>query len=395
MPRENYFDVVIAGGAVMGSATAFFLANNPDFGGKILVIEKDPSYQACSTALSAASIRQQFSTPENIRVSQFGVEFLRNIGDILRVDDDRPDVSFFEGGYLLLASEDGEKILRSNFKIQKAENAPLRLLEGNAIRQKFPWMNLEGISLGCLGERGEGWLDAYGLLQAFRKKAVSLGVHYEQAEVIGIGLSGDHVTALALSDGRTVRCSEFVNATGARAAGLARMAGIQLPVESRKRFVFVFRCHDSINASPLVVDPTGIYFRPEGDCYICGMSPGEGEADPECFDFNIDYSVFEDFIWPRLADRVPAFEAIKLVNAWAGHYAYNTLDQNAILGPHSEIGNFYFINGFSGHGLQQAPAMGRALAEKIIYGSFRSLNLDCFSWGRVLANKPLKEINVI
>ena len=389
------WDVVIAGGAVMGSATAFFLANNPDFDGKILVIEKDPSYQTCSTALSAASIRQQFSTPENIRVSQFGVDFIKNIGTYLSTGDEPPEVNFVEGGYLLLASDKGSEVLRSNFAIQQAENSPLRLLAAAELKDRFPWLNVDDISLGCLGEQGEGWLDAYGLLQAFRKKAVSLGVSYQKAELVAIGLQGGRVTEVGLADGRTVQCGAFVNAAGARAAGVARMAGLQLPVESRKRFVFVFRCQDQLGHCPLVVDPEGIYFRPEGDGFICGMSPAEGEDDPECFDFDVDYALFEETIWPRLAHRVPAFEAIKLSNAWAGHYAYNTFDQNAILGPHPWLENFYFINGFSGHGLQQAPAMGRALAEKIVYGAYRSLDLGCFSFERLAANRPVKEINVI
>src|SRR5690606_23209749 len=134
-------------------------------------------------------------------------------------------------------------------------------------------------------------------------------------------------------------------------------------------FVSVFDCRAPIEKAPLLIDPTGVYFRPEGASYICGVSPPE-ESDPDCLDFEIDYSLFEDTIWPVLAHRVPAFEAIKLARAWAGHYDYNTLDQNAILGRPPELENFYVAAGFSGHGLQQAPAVGRAIAELIVHGAY-------------------------
>src|SRR5262249_53538952 len=140
--------------------------------------------------------------------------------------------------------------------------------------------------------------------------------------------------------------------------------------------------------------PSGVWFRPEHASYIGGVSPSEAE-DPDCTDFETDDRLFEEVVWPALAHRVPAFEAIRLARAWAGHYDYNTLDQNAIIGPHPEVDNFYLANGFSGHGLQQSPAVGRAIAELIALGRLRSIDLSRFSYARVTAGRPIIELNVV
>jgi len=391
---KSRYDVVIVGGAVMGSALAYFLANNPNFGGTILVIERDSSYQRCSTALSAGSIRQQFSTRENILMSQFGIKFLHNLSKTLATDGDKPEVNLREDGYLLLASRAGASILQQNHDTQASVQAKINLLNSEQLAQQFPWLNTSDIELGALGVEGEGWFDPYSLLQALKRKARQLGVTYHQGEVSTTNRHNTQAESVSLVDGSRVTCAAVVNAAGPNARAVASMANITLPVESRKRFVYLFHCRETIPNSPLVVDPCGLYFRPEGQHFICGISPEEG-SDPECFDFEVDYDPFDDFIWPKLAERVPAFEAIKLVNAWAGHYAYNTFDQNAILGPHPEVANFYFMNGFSGHGLQQAPAVGRGIAELITYGEYRSLDLSCFSYGRIKTNQPVIELNVI
>ncbi len=388
------YDVVIVGGAVMGSSLAYFLANDPGFDGSILVIERDNTYQKCSTALSAGSIRQQFSTRENILISQFGVQFLRDLGNTLAIDDDRPEVNLREDGYLLLASQTGADILRQNHTTQASVQATVDLLDASALQQRFPWLNTTGIELGALGVEGEGWFDPYSLLQALKQKSRQLGVTYHRGEVSAIQRRNSRIESVTLSDGSQIECGMLANAAGPNGRAIASMADIALPVESRKRFVYVFHCREPISNSPLVVDPCGLYFRPEGEHFICGISPEEG-ADPECFDFDVDYNPFDDFIWPKLAERVPAFEAIKLINAWAGHYAYNTFDQNAILGPHPEVSNFYFMNGFSGHGLQQAPAVGRGIAELMTYGEYRSLDLSCFSYERLAENRAITELNVI
>lgn len=391
---QKSYDVVIVGGAVIGSAIAYFLAGPIGFKGSVLVVERDPTYAEAATPRSAGGIRQQFSTAENIRMSMFGAEFVRNVADHLSVEGERAELPFVQNGYLFLASEAGLKVLRENHLLQTELGADIAFLDSAALTARFPWLNVDDLAAGTLGRSNEGWTDPYGLLQAFRRKARALGVTYVKDEVVGLRRDGARIGTVRLAEGGEIACGTVVDAAGLRAHEVAAMAGLDLPVRPRKRFVFVFDCRAPIEKAPLLIDPSGVYFRPEGASYICGVSPPE-DADPDCLDFEIDYSLFEDTIWPTLAQRVPAFEAIKLARAWAGHYDYNTLDQNAILGPHPELANFHVAAGFSGHGLQQSPAVGRAIAELIAHGAYRSIDLSRFGWERVLRNEPLFERNVV
>lgn len=388
------YDVVIAGGGVIGSAIAYFLGAKGDFGGRVLVVEPDPSYAECSTTRSGGSIRQQFSTPENIEMSLFGIEFLRAAGVHLAVDGAAPDIGLHEGGYLFLASDAGRAVLEANHGVQQAHGADIALFEPAALAARFPWLSTEGIALGALGLSGEGWFDPNTLLMAFRRKARALGAEYRKDRVVGLKQGGGRISHAVLASGEEIAAGAFVNACGPRAADIAAMAGIDLPVRPRKRIVYVFDCCEAISGMPLLIDPGGVYIRPEGSQYICGVSPPEDE-DPDCLDLEVEYRWFEEIVWPALAARIPAFASIKQTSAWAGHYAYNTFDQNAVVGPHPEIANFYFANGFSGHGLQQSPAVGRAIAELIAGGGFATLDLTRFGYARFAANAPIRELNVV
>ncbi len=391
--RSAGYDVVIVGGAIIGSAVAYFLTADESFQGRVLVIEKDPSYQNCSTTHSLASIRQQFSTPVNIHLSQFGVEFLRSVKDRLGAD---VEVSFRESGYLLLASEHGQAILERNARVQSQQGADVCLLGPAELQARFPWLTISDLAAGCLGLSGEGWFDAHSLLYALRNTAIAQGAEFLTGEVVGLHGSPQRLEAVQLADGRVFPCGELVNAAGPAAGKIARMADIELPVESRKRCVFVFDCRqaDVLQPCPLVVDVSGVYFRPEGQYFVCGVSPSE-DQDPPTEDFWVEHHLFDEIVWPALAHRVPVFEAIKRVSAWSGHYAYNTLDQNAIVGRHPVITNFLFANGFSGHGVQQAPAVGRGIAELIVHGAYQTIDITPLGFGRVIAGRPLQELNVI
>ena len=387
-------DVVIIGGGVIGSAIAYFLAGRTDFKGSIAVIEKDPAYETAATPRSAGGVRQQFSTPENIRMSMFGAAFIKEAGEHLMVDGEVIELPFVEWGYLFLATATGFETLRTNHTTQTSLGAKVALLMPSELKGRFPWLNVDDLAGGCYGLANEGWTDPYGLLQAFRRKARSLGVTYLADEVTGLERVGNRIASVSLRDGGRLACGAVVNAAGYHAHEIAGMIGIDLPVRPRKRIVYVFDCRDKPERAPLTIDPTGVWCRPEGANFIGGISPPEHE-DPDATDFEVDYRLYEDVVWPTLAHRIPAFEAIKLIRAWVGHYDYNTLDQNAILGPHPEVRNFYFANGFSGHGLQQSPAVGRAIAELIAYGAYRSLDLHRFGFERVLKKLPLSELNVV
>ena len=388
------FDVVIVGGAAVGSAAAYFLAAAPGFGGRVLVLEQDFGYQHCATTLSVASIRHQFSTPENIRMSMFGSAFVADIGTHLAVDGQVPHVGWHEAGYLFLASAAGLPVLQANHAVQRAEGAQVQLLDPAALRRRFGWLRTEDLAGASLGLRGEGWLDAYSLMSAFRRKAQSLGAVYRQAHATALRREGRRVTGVELADGTRIACGTLINAAGNGAAALARTADIALPVESRKRCVFHVRSPARTPGCGLVIDPSGVYFRPEGEGWLCGVAPPE-DQDPPCEDFEVTHALFDDVVWPALAARVEGFEALRVLHAWAGHYDVNLLDHNMILGAHPDIDNLLFANGFSGHGLQHSPAVGRALSELVLHGGFRSLDLSRLSWQRVLRGQPLRELNVV
>ncbi|KAA0890643.1 FAD-binding oxidoreductase [Pusillimonas sp. ANT_WB101] len=392
--QNSRYDVVIAGGAAVGSAAAYFLTADSGFKGTVLVVEPDPSYQHCATALSAASIRHQFSTPENIRMSLFGTAFLRQFGSRLAVNGEQPDPAFHEGGYLFLATSQGVDTLRENHITQLAEGAEIALMDAAELASRYPWMNTDNLAAGALGLSGEGWLDAYGMMQGFRKKAIAQGAIYIQDKVTGLKRDGHRIVGVELASGSTVACGTVINAAGTGAATLARAAGIQLPVESRKRSVFYFSSPATLANCPMVIDPSGAYFRPEGQGYIAGIAPTE-DNDPPCDDFEVQHELFDDVLWPLLADRVPAFEALRCIRSWAGHYDMNIIDQNVILGLHPDVDNMYFANGFSGHGMQQSPAVGRALAELITHGQYQTLDLNRMGWTRILENRPIIEKNVV
>ncbi len=393
------FDVVIVGGGVIGSSIAFFLADEDAFTGSIAVVEQDPTYVDSSTARSVGGIRQQFSTPENIEISRFGAAFFKSVPERLAVRGNRPDISFREHGYLLLATADGRGIIEHNHALQRAHGAEVVLLSPAELERRFPWLNTADLSAGCLGMKDEGWIDAFSLLMAFKHRAQASGVSYLTGEVTAVARSGRRVTGVRLADGRSIAAGHLVDAAGPRAAEIAAMAGIDdCPVRCRKRLVFTFECGRGgllpERCCPLVVDPTGLYFRPEGDKFICGASPA-AEEDPDCQDLRIDPRFFEDVLWPALAHRVPAFDTLEEGTAWAGHYAVNVSDRNAIIGSHPGIEKFYFASGFSGHGLQQSPAVGRAVCELITFGSFRTLDLRRFDYRRFASGRPIEEHNVI
>lgn len=388
--------VAVVGGGAVGSAVAYFLTADPGFAGEVVVVERDPSYARASSALSASSIRQQFSTPVNIAIGRFGVAFLRDAGRALAVGGERPEVGLRERGYLFLATAAGRPVLEANHAVQRAHGAHVALLEPAELRGRFPWLAADDLAGGSLGLSGEGWFDGYGLLRAFRAKAIAQGARYLRDEAVGLDLAGGRVRAVRLAAGGELPCDVVVNAAGPWAARVAALAGIDLPVRARARSVFVLDCPDPPprDGFPLLIDPSGFWLRPEGAHFIAGAPP-RPEDDLDDRPLEPDHALFEETIWPALAARVPALERLRVVGAWAGYYEMNTFDRNGIVGPHPAVPNLFFANGFSGHGLQQAPAVGRGVAELIAHNGYLTLDLSPLGVERILEGRPLVERNVI
>jgi len=398
-PVQSNYDVIIIGGAIMGSSAAWFLMDNPDFDGSVLVIERDPSYEFCSTAHTNSCIRQQFSTELNIKISQFAADFIKNLRAYMGGDARVPDLEIQSYGYLFLAdTEEAAANLRAAQKVQLAAGTETQLLSPKEIAEDYPFYQLDDIVLGSINKKDEGYWDSGTVFDWLRRSARDRGAEYIRAEVAGIqkNAAGTRVSGVTLTDGRKIGCGQLVNATGPRAARTAKMAGIDIPVEPRKRYSWIFKAEKPLDRNlPLTIDPSGVHLRQDGpETYLVGS---KGDPDPavDFDDFGMDHSLFENHIWPSFASRIPQFEAVRVVTEWAGQYAYNVLDQNAIIGPHNQIENFIFMNGFSGHGLQQSPAMGRGIAEWLTYGAYRSLDLSPFGFERIMRNEAVVEKAVV
>lgn len=353
----------------MGASVAYWLTCERP-GLSVVLVERDRGFSRASSALSASSIRQQFSTGVNVRMSLFGARFLREHG-----------IAFNESGYLYLGGD-----FSAAHAVQKANGADVALLSRQDLREKFPWLNAADVTQGSLGLSGEGWFDGQALHALFLKEARERGARVIEAEALSIGHE-----KIRLPD-EELKCRNVVNAAGPWARALAATAGIDLPVHARRRTVFVLSCPVKLARCPLVIDPSGFWFRPDGELFLAGDAPA---TDADDLPLEPQLAEFDEALWARMAHRVPAFEALRLERAWAGYYEMNLFDGNAILGAHPSRPGLWFINGFSGHGMQHAAAAGRGLAELILYGEYRSLDLSALSFRRLLDDKPLVEANII
>ena len=387
-------DVIIIGGGVMGASTAFWLTRmDPKL--RVLVVERDPTYARAATALSVASVRQQFSTAVNVRISRFGIDFIRNFSDRIGPSGQVSSLGLIENGYLFVTTDPQKaQVMRDLAELQRAEGAGTQVWTAQETAARFPWLHTGDLAAASFGPRDEGWFDNMGLLQGFRNAARAQGARFVKDEATGLRLQGARITAVRTAGAGEIACGAVVNASGTRCAQVLGWAGLSLPVEPRKRTVFVI---DAPNArhpeAPLLIDHE-FYLRPEHGQWITATVPqGDGPCDVN--DFDPDLHLFEDVIWEQLYHRAPGFDAVKVVRYWVGHYDYNTLDQNAILGPHPARPNLYLMNGFSGHGLQQSPALGRGTAEHILHGAWQTLDLSELSVERVLAGRPMLEQAVV
>ena len=379
----------------MGAATACFLAR--DHGVRATVLERDPTHTRASSALSASSIRQQFSQPVNIALSQWSVRFLRRLGDELAMPGERPEIGLVEPGYLFLATLQGEEALRSNHEVQCRAGADVALLRPAELQRRFPWLNSAGVSLASLGLSGEGWFDGPALWQAFRRKAQHHGARFVAAQASEFDVQQGRARAVLCSDGRRFDADAVLLSAGAWTAPLAARLGVELPVRARKRDVFVLDSPAALPGCPLVIDPSGVWLRPEGRGFLAGAPPRQpwpGDGDEPPLDA-IDHGAVEALIWPTLAARVPALEALRVRSAWAGYYEMNLFDHNGLAGALPGWDNVFTACGFSGHGMQQAPAVGSAMAALMAGGHSDAPALDALSPQRLLDRKPLLERNVI
>lgn len=387
-------DVVVVGGGVMGAAAAFWLTRLSP-GLKVTLVEPDPTYAQAATALSVASVRSQFSSAVNVKISRFGIDFIRNFAETAGPAAEVADLGLKEQGYLFVTGRpDFATVMAELAAMQRSFGAATEVLDREALAQRFPWMNCDDLVAGSFGPRDEGWFDNMGLLWGLRRAAVAQGTVVLRDRVVSLRAASGRITGVELAAGGVLEAGAVVLAAGTRVNALLSGLGLSVPVEPRKRTVFVI---DAPNArhpgAPLLID-AGFYLRPEGPQWITATVPQDDHA-CDANDFEPDLHLFEEVIWEQLWHRAPGFDAVKVVRHWVGHYDYNTLDQNAILGPHPALAGLQLMAGFSGHGLQQAPAVGRGIAEQVLHGGWQTIDLSDLSMERVLAGRPLRERAVV
>jgi len=388
--------VVVIGGGAVGAAVALFLRQLGGAAVEVQVLEPDPTLARSSSALSAGSVRQQFSNAVNVQMSAFGHQVISQAAHWLGVDGAPVDVGWVPGAYLFCASAAGAPVLQHNHAVQRGAGADVALLAPADLAARFAWLRCDDLALASLGGAGEGWLDGEAWARALGAKARALGAQWRRDSVVGLQARGGRLVAAQLASGAVLAADAFVNAAGPWAGTVGALAGLPVPVHARRRTVFALTCPTPLPPTPLVVDASGCWFRSEGRGFIGGWSPGDGDADPDDLPLDQpDLAQFDERLWPALAHRVPAFEALRVQHAWAGYYEVHPLDHNALIGPHPQCANFWLCNGFSGHGLQHAPAAGRGLAELLLTGAYRSLDLSAFSPQRVLAGQAFVEQAII
>jgi glycine/D-amino acid oxidase-like deaminating enzyme len=387
-------DVVIIGGGIIGSAAAYFLGISGR-GGAITVIEPDPTYAKASTPAGAGGVRRLMSRPENIRMSQFSLDFYADFQDLMATEDNPADIQFRRQGYLFLTGAEGVDDLTRNFETQSGEGVPAELLDLSALQARFPSVGTDHVALACHSPE-DGWIDPQAALIGFKMKAESLGVTYLRDRLVGLERSKSAVTGAVLESGRRLTGEVFLNTAGAWAGEIAAMTGAELPVKPMCRVQHFWRCAHELEPMPLVKDESGAFFRPEGDGFVGGC-PSWEIAPGFVWDVDRGYfaNYFENTVWQLIAKMVPKFETIKLERSWGGHYGQNLFDGNMIIGRYSPgLENLHTACGFSGHGIMHAPAVGRALGELALDGGFQTLDLSPMGFQRVLDDAPYEETGI-
>ncbi len=381
------YDVVIVGGGAMGSSTAYhLLATDPSL--SVAVVERDSQYAKASTVLSDGNVRIQFNLEENIRISQHTLQVLETFDNDMATDRYRPEVAARHQGNLFLADDAGETAALAGAELQRNLGCDVEWLDVEEIADRYPGYRSEGLAGGTFAQI-DGSVDPSAVLRGYRNKAIELGGEYIEDEVIQLLADDDGMKGVRLGTGGDLVSGQVVNTAGAWSADLARSLGVDLPVQPVMRTVYVVSTTVPTKGLPSVFLPSGVYALPEHDeTWLIAWSRPE---DPIGYDFTpARQQRFTDLIWPELYAHLPAFDSLKVETAWAGLYAVNTLDGNAILGEWPTLRGLYLATGFSGHGFQQCPAVGRYLSEQLL-GLPHTLDLGRLGPQRVIENRPLHE----
>ena len=381
-------DVVIVGGGIVGSSIAYHLTAAGCR--NLLVIERETSQGKGSTGKSMGGVRAQFATPVNIRMSLYSIPFYAAFEETLGYP-----CGYRPQGYLFVATRESHmKYLTANLERQIALGLKsARLVAADEIRAQYPQLRGDDIVGGSFCST-DGFVDPYSAMNGFMSWALEHGTRlWKNTEVTGIRAERTRVTGVETSRG-TVQTNTVVNAAGPWAAEVARMAGVELPVEPLRRMLVPTEPFDQFpHSAPMIIDMTnGFHFRPESLGFLLAWNDPE-----ETPGFKTDFEPgFIEKVLTRAADRVPLFEnlAVNPKRAWAGLYEM-TPDHHCILGAVDEVRGLFLANGFSGHGVMHAPSTGKILSDLILTGSTNVVNPELLSLNRFATGRLLEETAVL
>ena len=360
-------DVAVIGGGVIGLSCARELKR---LGARrVITLEKEASLGAGSSSRANGGVRAQFTTAVNIDFS------LHSIGEFEKLHSDNGNhLSFHQTGYLLMAgTERGARELEAACTLQRDRGVPTQWLSSSEVLERLPFVREEGLKAATFHER-DGFLDPYGLVQALRRAAQEAGAEiHTSAAVSSIEPRGDRF--LVRTSRLDVMADWIVNAAGAHARSVGRLAGVEVPVDPvRRNLTFVQDHNEGAELIPMCVDlDTGVLVRREvGGGYVIAYSDPH---DPPGWDVSVDPKFLED-VAERVGHRFPFLENLPIdpKQSWAGLYP-ETEDHHSIVGPAPEMERFVICAGFGGHGIMHSPAAGRAVAEIITNGACTTFDL--------------------
>lgn len=393
MTQQNVqkFDVAIIGGGIIGSSVAYHILKASP-GTSVCVIEPDSTYEFASALRSSGGCRVQFTGAENIEMSLYSIERIKNFEHEMESKGRPAPVDWVEGGYLFVVEPEYVAAIERNVRKQQEHGCVVELLDAAGLKSRFPSINSDDLGVGAFTPH-DGWCDPNGLLWGYRRKAVELGAVYIKDKFVDAVVGSHKAQTAILESGLRIDAEAFVNAGGAWSGLIAEKFGMHLPIVPMRRFEHYFTPATPMERLPYVKDLSRLAFRSEGEGFSGGLVNG---AEPRGFNFEVDHDYWEQVVWPAVAHRFPALEAAKCHRTWSGLYEVNELDGNAVIGRwNSKLPNLYTVAGFSGHGMMHAPAAGRAIAELLLQGSYQSLDLTRLGYERVEANVPYAEEGIL
>ena len=384
-------DVVIIGAGCIGTAAGLAL-KEADPALDVVVVEPDYSYEFAATGKGTGGVRQLFTRPENIWLSQITLEAIDDWKNWGSVDGQpAPDLEWQQNGYMFMVGENDLASLHENYETQVANGVEAEWIEHPELAERFPEIVTDDMVAAVLSTR-DGWLNPNVFFDVLQRKARAAGVTFITGKVRSVNAQGGTVTSVTLESGDTIEARSFINAAGVHAPQLARQVGMEIPVEPMRRHEHYIETEHDISHLPFFKDVHGLAVH----AFKNGISVGLVDFDhPGGENFDLDPADYTARVLPALQERFSGFGELTLRDSWTGLYDQNRLDGNMIIGNAPGVAeNFFVACGFSGHGFMHALGVGRGLAELAIHGEYQTLDLSNMGYQRVIDGERYGEEGV-